>query len=144
MGTLNQFAAKIRELADHVEEVVEDGVRHVTAVTFQDLVRATPIDTGAAISNWAVSIGSANPQELSSAYAPGHHGSTYTQNVEVTLREGLEIIEVYSIEYEQPLFIYNASAYIQQLNDGHSRQAPAGFVQAAVYIGRLEAQKIKV
>jgi hypothetical protein len=39
------------------------------------------------------------------------------------------------------LVIFNAVPYIRRLNEGSSRQAPAGFIEKAVLAGRLAARR---
>lgn len=99
--------------------------KHIKILTLEvtaNLIEDTPRDTGWARSNWIPSIGKsvdsvagARNQVNASLQQAGLSAvaSTYT------LRSG-------------SVFVTNNVPYIQPLNDGHSKQAPAGFVQLAI------------
>ena len=76
----------------------------------------TPVDTGHARANWVPSIGQPHSGEVQ---GDGAHAAGVGQVVGYTLDRG-------------PLFVSNNVPYIQQLNYGHSKQAPALFVESAV------------
>ncbi len=44
----------------------------------------------------------------------------------------------------QKIYITNNLPYIRRLNDGYSKQAPAGFVERAVLIGRKMRKNFKI
>lgn len=81
----------------------------------------TPIDTGWARANWAANIGEAltgvvgERPKNGKAAGPSKNPSL----LQYKLGQG-------------PIYITNNVPYIQQLNAGWSKQAPAGFIQAAV------------
>lgn len=94
------------------------------------LIRNTPVDTGWARSNWVPSIGRAfdgvanDPSRVSTAEQES--GS-------------LEVAGYLDFAWGD-LFITNNVPYILPLNEGHSAQAPAGFVQAAIEQGIASVQ----
>lgn len=81
----------------------------------------TPVDTGWARSNWIPGVGSP-PRK---PFATKMSVSTSKQEA------GRERVARFKLG-EGSLFLANLVPYIVLLNQGSSRQAPAGFVQAAV------------
>lgn len=80
-----------------------------------ELTESTPIDTGWARSNWQMAVGTPATGVVGS---PGSPGSP-------------PLVTSYRLG-QGPINITNNVPYIQVLNDGHSQQAPAGFVEAAI------------
>lgn len=83
-----------------------------------NLRKATPVDTGHARASWVPSIGSP-----SSAEPSGKSSSEHDTGVASVLRYKLG---------DGDLYVSNNAPYINQLNLGHSKQAPVGFVEAAI------------
>jgi len=82
------------------------------------LVLATPVDTGRARSNWLASVGAPRRDEVPARDA----GSAIA-----------EAAGVIAAAPEFPLiYLSNNLPYIQRLNDGSSKQAPAAFVETAI------------
>ena len=77
-----------------------------------DLKILTPVDTGRARSNWHLDVGAPTVQLVEPGGDLPTDVSRYTVN--------------------QTIFISNNVPYIRRLNEGHSKQAPAGFVEDAV------------
>lgn len=81
----------------------------------------TPRDTSWAASNWIPNIGQpiretdGSPQSISAAKSEAGMANVLTK---YKLIMG-------------PIYVSNNVPYIQKLNDGHSKQSPAGFVQIA-------------
>lgn len=88
----------------------------------------TPVDTGWARANWVPQVGT--PRESVVGSRPtdkdAEEFSTAVQDTEVA-----KIAIGYRAEMG-PIYISNNVPYIVALNDGHSKQAPAGFVQNAI------------
>jgi hypothetical protein len=86
----------------------------------------TPVDTGWARANWMPSIG--QPVELEDKKDP-----TVADVVARAAQqnEGREQLLAYKLA-DGPVFNTNSVGYIVPLNEGHSRQSPPGFVQAAL------------
>lgn len=81
----------------------------------------TPVDTGWARANWVPNIGSPinSPVGEPGKPSPGAQQAGQAALVRYKLGQG-------------PIYITNAVPYIGRLNAGHSKQAPAGFIQLAV------------
>lgn len=104
-----------------VVERLEQQVRAVAFIVDAQLVDNTPVDTGRARANWLPSLNIPALFSSSSLSPPGAAGVAQT-------------VQSYSIE--DTVFITNNLVYIKPLNEGHSAQAPAGFVEAAIQVGK--------
>mgnify|MGYP000225720258 CR=1 FL=1 len=91
---------------------VAERTRDLTINAAAEIAAATPVDTGFARANWQITIG---------APATG-----------TVTAPSLASLEGYDPERDGSTFITNNANYIQRLNGGHSQQAPAGFVEAAI------------
>jgi hypothetical protein len=98
-------------------------------VANQTVIMATPVDTGRARANWQISIDTEIDSELDSTDAQG--ALTRNQGIIRSYRNGAIILQ-------------NNVAYIGQLNDGWSAQAPAGFVEKALQTAARVVQRTKV
>jgi hypothetical protein len=85
------------------------------------LVEGTPVDTGWARSNWLPSVGTPRAETV------GEPGSL---NAGAADLGKLEVAD-WGIA-NGPIYITNNVPYIQRLNAGSSKQAPAGFVESAI------------
>ena len=109
--------AVMAALRRHVEQAVATIAVNVTA----ELVEATPVDTGWARANWIPSVGA--PVSAPS----GSEGSSST----AAQADGQAEVLGYKLE-QGKAYVSNHVPYIRRLNAGHSKQAPAGFVQVAI------------
>lgn len=131
MPSLNEFTRRIRARANAVGDKVTKAVRRVAITADAAVVMATPVDTGRARSNWIVAL-SAPASGVIEPYAPGEGGSTGPANTQAALDQGEQVITGYTAGHDIEIHITNNLPYIQRLNDGHSAQAPANFVETAV------------
>lgn len=129
---LRKFAGSMRRMGARIERNANVLVRRTALAVDATVVLATPVDTGRARSNWQVNL-SGPAQGTQEAYAPGAHGSTAAANTQAALDAGRATIEAQ--RPGQAIHITNNLPYIGKLNDGHSAQAPEGFVQTAVLRG---------
>lgn len=114
-------------MAENVDIVVRN-LRGVTAgVTKRlalaitaELIRTTPVDTGHARNNWIPAID-----------RPNQVVAGEPDNPSANLQERA-VASIASAARLRSVFVTNNVPYIQFLNGGSSRQAPAGFVQAAI------------
>lgn len=93
-------------------------VRATALVVDAELVRRTPVDTGRARANWLPSLNSPDIRIV----APGAKPT-----IENTLTK---------FSLQDTVLITNNLPYIRRLNDGSSQQAPKGFVEDAVQVGK--------
>lgn len=134
MGDLDSFSKRIRILGKRVEENSDALVRKVAVAIDTTVVLATPVDTGRARSNWQVGIGSAPTGIKESEGGPFASGL-------IAIELGKAVISRYSSnDAGKYIHITNNLPYIVPLNNGHSAQAPAGYVEKAVVVGVATVQ----
>lgn len=107
--------------------------QEVATEVVTDLIEVTPVDTSNALSNWQVRLGNATRATIE-PYFPGIFGSTHGQSTNAATLAALAVIQ--GKKPGKPLYISNNVDYIEKLNAGSSRQAPAGFVQISILKGR--------
>ncbi len=86
------------------------------------VTNATPVDTTNAANGWVLSVGRPFTGQAGTREAP----STAAQDA------GDERIRHYDVGKDGPIYLRNNVFYLQFLDQGHSQQAPAGFVAAAL------------
>ena len=139
--TLLDLAERMDALAASVPKASSNAAVKVAETLVADLAYATPVDTSQALSNWIVTIGSPNVGTIDPHFY-GEHGSTQKASAAQTIANARAVLK--SKKPGQSIFITNNLPYIRRLNDGHSGQAPAGFVERSVLIARKVIQKIKL
>lgn len=143
MADMREFKRRIRFYAAKAGELGDVAAKTAARETLFNLVRATPVDQGIAISNWEVGIGSA-PAEERGAYSYGSQGSTATANRTAALSAGLAQIKGYKSGEGKAIHMVNNARHIVRLNEGHSNQAPAGFIQDAIKAGRAAVRNLRI
>lgn len=90
----------------------------------------TPVDTGWARANWVPNIGEPLTGVVGTreAVTAGAQAAGQAKLIRYKLGQG-------------PIYLTNNVEYIKRLNAGHSKQAPAGFIQAAVARGIKAVEK---
>lgn len=112
------------EIKRHMVDVLDRVKRALILDVDSRLVLATPVDTGRARAGWNVS---KNTPDLS---APPDRTSRDPIDLAPSSNPNTDYYDTNNVEYIQPL------------NDGHSAQAPAGFVEASVAASREFGQQI--
>jgi hypothetical protein len=105
-----------------LRQFTEKHVKIITLDATANLVEDTPRDTGWARSNWVPSIGKSVDHTVGT---PESVSKSASESGVAAVASG------YTLE-KGPVFISNNVPYIGRLNDGSSKQAPSGFVQAAI------------
>ena len=137
VGTMDDFAGKMKQKADALKQGTNLLKRRVAVVALQTCISATPVGNktlwrqpdraprgyvgGRARANWFVGLGGPS-----------------TEMTEDTAGDALGVGQS-AINGSQPgesIHINNNLPYIVPLNEGHSLQAPAGFVEMAVQTAR--------
>lgn len=115
------FTAGIGGWVEGGEDEVGKIHRAATLDLLREVATETPVDTGRARANWQV--GRKRPPTGETDDTDTSSGASSTVS-----RESEEIARIrpFSISY-----VANNLPYIGSLNDGHSKQAPKGFVDAA-------------
>lgn len=129
---LMAFAQLMERRSVQVEHNALQLKKKVTSEVLKEVATLTPADTGRAISNWKVLF--LDTIRVSNfPFVPGLKGSTKPQNISATIAAGSS--QISNIKLGQVVTIANSVDYIQDLNNGTSKQAPAGFVELAVQVG---------
>lgn len=115
------MGAKAAREAEKLRKALTQAPKALILEIDKELRKRTPVDTGNARANWVPSVGSPAPNGDRAA--------------------GSAAVLAYQLE-QGPLFVSNGVPYIRQLNNGHSKQAPALFVEAAVdeALARVQAK----
>lgn len=133
MATSRGFGPFSRRMDFRAEELRRNMnvlIRKIGLAADQAVVFSTPVDKGVARSNWRVSLNRPVTDTVA-AYAPGENlGISETANAQAAINQGQTVIS--QRRDMQPIYISNNLPYIGALNAGSSRQAAAGFVEAAV------------
>ena len=132
-----RFAADIQRFAKKLDVDVGLATRRVALQVFTGIVQKTPVDTGRARSNWAIALG--GPASTPSSAITEEHQRQRKENGEGVdpssiTDQAVREAEASSmaINGQQLVYISNNLPYISRLNEGHSQQAPAGFVEATL------------
>lgn len=123
MNNAKSFALQIdKEFAENLDEL-RQVVRAIALEALRRIVNRTPVHTGRARGNWFVSIGGGGVEVTTEVDPAG--GVTIT-------RGGEQIAYYQEIDGFPVITIYNNLPYIEPLETGYSKQAPAGMVAVTV------------
>lgn len=145
---INQLAASAhklspalaRSLRGHALRVglnLEKAVQETAVAVLDKVVHTTPHDTGQARANWQVAVRAARPINEPLIGKLDYSGDE-------TVIAGEAVIRGTPRPDGHTIYISNSLPYIQALNEGHSKQAPEGFVELAVQAGAQAAEKARV
>ena len=99
----------------------DDLTKKITGDMLQQVVIATPVDTGQARGNWRVSVGTID-KSVDETLTDKSGNGAISQGIR-TIQAGGGLGKI--------VHVSNALNYIERLNDGWSMQAPKNFVQIA-------------
>ena len=117
--------AQILAIGRGITQLTERSVRKITLDVHANLVEHTPVDTGWARANWV-------PRTGVPLQAPvGQPGSGGVAAAAAASSTGIAKVLSYALT-QGKVFVTNNVPYIERLNNGYSRQEPAGFVQRAI------------
>jgi hypothetical protein len=154
--TFQGMSAQFRELAQTLPLRANEAKKTLASTIENDLLQVTPVDTGQAVSNWQVTVDTP-AEDTVPPYAPAREGymkgvrtwthradpsQTRVDNASSALDVSRPIIA--GAQPGQPIFITNSVDYIQALDDGHSSQAPALFVDRAIILGRDVLSRVTI
>jgi len=140
--SFEQFSRRMRKRAGNVPREANRVKRQVALAVDQAVVVGTPVDTGTARSNWVVSLGEPSDRIIP-PYAPTSKGGIgESANAQGAMAQGEA--EIRRSRPEEAIHITNNVEYIEPLNQGHSAQAPAMFVEAAVDAGAQAAKNARI
>jgi hypothetical protein len=155
LAELLDLAKDMQALAVKLPIAASEVAKDVARTVLHDLTQVTPVDTGLALSNWQVGIGSA-PGGIVPPFSPSPRGRvkqgvwvhsvdpivTAQANAQPTFDAGNNAINSKTVG--EDIYIVNNVDYISILDSGSSNQAPAGFVDRAVILGEQVKQRAKI
>ncbi len=138
---LGAFSRRMNKRANNFDRNANNLRRSVAMEMIQEVVLATPVDTGVARSNWRVTVNSA-PTGVIGAYSPGQKlGRGETANANAAIAAG--IVSIMGSKSTDVLYFTNNVPYIQILNTGYSKQAPSNFISKAFDRARKRVQRAR-
>lgn len=141
--TFELVAKNLRKLADSMPERVNQELRKVALAVDQVLVLTTPVDTGRARSNWQVTIGAPATGTVNAFPPSAKTDSIGVMGVSGTFAVNAAIAATKNYDGGN-IYITNNLPYIRRLNEGWSKQAPAGFVEQAILAGLQAVQSVRI
>lgn len=127
------LAESLNKLDKAIPEAASKVAKAIAFTIVADLAYKTPVDTSNAISNWQTTLDAPAHTEIPPHYL-GSRGSTFSASAGETVARAKLRLQIK--KPAQPIYIANNADYIKDLNQGSSRQAPAGFVERAELLGR--------
>ncbi len=126
----DQFAGRMERRATDLARRSHILLQVVALRLAVNVIRATPVDTGEARSNWVASVGRQD-RSRRGPYAPGSKlGLGESANAAAAIAQNTRTIR--SSLPGQSLYVQNNAPHIGELNRGKSTQAPALFVQTGI------------
>lgn len=120
-GNARSFALDLQGFVPKSQEKASNFIRLIALDLYSRITKRTPVDTGRARAGWAISV------NAPSNYVPPE--GTAVQLVQSDLS---------GFNLDQVIYIVNNVNYIVYLEDGTSKQAPAGMV--AISMAEIEAE----
>ena len=120
---LKSFNADLDKFAARIGVEVGTVVKKLSFDIFADVVGGTPVDTGRAMNNWVISVGSPSRVVHEEGGSAGSIEASKAGNATTTLA---------SVTNFDTVWISNNLPYIGALEEGSSKQAPSGWVAAAI------------
>lgn len=131
--SLKQFGIDITARAVAIPARADAVTRQIALAIDRTLVLATPVDTERARANWQATIGAPATGTVDSGYGKGSAGPIAAASSVIATYKGGDTI-----------FLANNLPYIVPLNNGHSKRAPAGFIEASLASVERAARRAKL
>lgn len=132
---LKGFSKRIKQIGSRVEVntnlLKKNTAKYISSVLTTD---ATPVKTGQARNNWVASVGSPKNILVKSTEFDKTGRERESENART----------IDTTKPDQDIFIQNGLPYIKRLNEGSSKQAPAGFVESAVQLANALIKKARL
>lgn len=141
-STMRGFSKRIKAIANDVEKNANTMMRKTVITVASSVALRTPVDTGRARANWQTQIGSAAGGVVD-GFPAGSRGSTGAAAAGVATAKAVEVMNGYK-QGGVDVYISNNLPYIDPLNKGSSKQAPAGFIEAAIMAGQNAIRKSRL
>jgi len=118
-----RFEIGLEKFAKQMDLDVVLIVKKLSFDIFADVVAGTPVDTGRAMNNWMISVGSPSREVTEK----GGGSSTISTSKQAEATAGLATVRPFDT-----VWISNNVPYIGFLEEGSSQQAPNGWVERAI------------
>lgn len=136
MAGLAELERWCNDLPVRIDRAANTLAKQVTQAIGSDAIDHTPVDTSEAESNWQASLNGPPTFPLPPIYE-GERGSTAAQSAKAA-KDHIKR----TLAEKQPgekVYLCNVAEHIVDLNNGTSKQEPAGFVERAELKGSREA-----
>lgn len=130
MTGFGEFSKRITMLGDSINSGINNKTKRIARAADTLIVKAMPVDTGLAKSSVVVTLGAPSTAQMIEAYFPGSKGSTSGLNAQAAIDQAEGVLKDRKLGEE--IHITINLPYIDDLNQGKSPQAQAGFIQQAV------------
>lgn len=117
---------QVRIIVGDLDRFSERQIIQLSLEVTANLIETTPVDLGWARANWVPTIGTPYDVNVGNPTDASDVGAARRKQA-----EGRQALRGYKLT-RGTIFVTNNVPYIQKLNEGSSKQAPAGFVQNAV------------
>lgn len=117
----NSFSLNLTKFAARTEVEMKQVVQKIAMEAFGRVILRTPVDTGRARANWGCTIGS--PRSGGPTEDTDKSGAATRSAVSDTVQQ---------FPGDGSVFLTNSLPYINELENGSSRQMPSGMVRATV------------
>ena len=117
----------VKAVGDDLDNFMTKLMIQLSLEATSTLKEETPVDLNWARANWAPYIG--EPPDRPIGERPEEGGAQFSESASTQLEA------IVAATYKLPdgaIFVNNNVPYILALNDGHSSQAPRGFIQMAI------------
>jgi hypothetical protein len=121
---LNEFLNELKKQGANIADVVKDLQTRLVLDIHNKLILSNPVDTGTSRYSWIIT------QSSPSTRVPAK--GKYSWQQAQSRQNAVKSIQAYGVTY-----ITNNQSYIERLNRGYSKQAPAGWIEECV--SRAEA-----
>lgn len=145
--SFTDLSRALNGMADDVVKDTEAGVRRTARAAVRTAVRRTPVKSGFARSGWIVTLTKETFRTRTRPFVPLVRGDISEQgNANAAIAIADRVIQRFKFTRGRAptIFIQNNVEYIQDLDNGSSRQAPTGFSDMAVTSAVSEANKIRI
>ena len=136
-GNTKAFREQLGKFSKTVRTKHAALVTRVARAAHETAFQMTPIDTSRAMSGWVSQVDV--PFMGEPVYTPGSRGSTLGEAVALNMTNINDTAAQY--KFGQDWIIRNNVPYIELLEAGHSRQAPAGMMSFALQAARRAAKR---
>jgi hypothetical protein len=142
MTTMRGFSKRINQIAADVEKNSNAMVRKTVITVASAVALRTPVDTGRARANWRTNIGGPLTARVDN-FPKGKKGTTGAAAAGQAINDATSKMEGFN-KSGVDVYISNNLPYIGRLNEGHSKQAPAGFIESAIMAGLRAIKKARL